>query len=126
MKLLLHLPLMMLAGLPAAPSSAQTSPVVVAAERAGIVGERFDGYLGFAGAASEQVRRQVGAINIKRRTLYTTLAARRQVSVQEVGIAVGCELLAAVGPSESYMLNDGAWRRRGAGQLVAVPSYCGR
>lgn len=108
------------------PAQAQTAGSVLAAQRAGIVGERFDGYLGFAAAASERVQREVGAINIKRRSLYTGLAARRRVTVGEVGIAAGCELLAGVGVGESYMLNDGKWRRRGAGQPVAVPAYCTR
>lgn len=110
----------------AAPAVSQTSATVVAAKQSGTVGERFDGYLGFAGAASDTVRRQVGAINIKRRSLYTDLAARRNATVQEVGIAAGCELLAGVNVGEPYMLQDGKWRRRGAGQDAPVPGYCGK
>ena len=110
--------------LAAAPAGAQTTRAVVAAQQAGVVGERFDGYLGFAAAASERVQREVGAINIKRRSLYTDLAARRRVTVSEVGIAAGCELLARVGVGEAYMLYDGAWRRRSAGQPAPVPGYC--
>lgn len=110
----------------AAPAVSQTSATVVAAKQSGTVGERFDGYLGFAGAASDTVRRQVGAINIKRRSLYTDLAARRNATVQEVGIAAGCELLAGVNVGETYMLQDGKWRRRGAGQDAPVPGYCGK
>jgi uncharacterized protein YdbL (DUF1318 family) len=94
--------------------------------QAGVIGERYDGYLGYPGAVSEQVRRQVGAVNIKRRSLYTGLAGRRQVSVQEVGIAAGCELLATVKAGETYMLADGKWRRRGPGDPAPVPSYCAR
>ncbi len=110
----------------AVPAAAQTASVVAAAKAAGIVGERYDGYLGFAATPSEAVRRQAGAINIHRRSLYTGLATRRGAAVQEVGIAAGCELLAAVNVGESYMLNDGAWRRRAAGQAAPVPAYCGR
>ena len=104
---------------------AQTSPAIMAARQAGIVGERYDGYLGYSASPGERVSREVGAVNIKRRSLYTGLATRRSATVQEVGIAAGCELLAEVRAGESYMLSDGVWRRRAAGQPAPVPSYCG-
>lgn len=108
----------------AAPAAAQTSAAVTAARQAGTVGERYDGYIGFSTGASEAVRRQVGAVNIRRRILYTGLATRRNVNLQAVGIAAGCELLAEVRAGEIYMLNDGVWRRRSAGRPAPVPAYC--
>jgi uncharacterized protein YdbL (DUF1318 family) len=110
----------------AAPSPAQTSPAIQSARQAGIVGERYDGYLGLAARPPEVVRRQVGAVNIKRRKLYIELASRRNVSPEAVGIAAGCELLAEVKVGEVYMLNDGVWRRRAPGQPAPVPAYCAR
>ncbi len=110
----------------AAAAVAQSSPEMVAARQSGVIGERYDGYLGIAGSPGERVRRELGAVNIKRRSLYTDLAVRRRATVQEVGIAAGCELLGTVKVGESYMLNDGAWRRREPGQPAPVPSYCGR
>lgn len=109
-----------------APAALAQGPVIAAARGAGTVGERFDGYLGYSANATAEARRQVGAVNIRRRSLYTGLATRRQVTVHEVGIAAGCELLAEVKVGESYMLSDGVWRRRGAGQAVPVPAYCNR
>jgi uncharacterized protein len=108
-----------------APALAQANPVVSAARQAGVVGERYDGYLGFAATPAEDVRRQVGAINIRRRSLYTGLATRRNVNLQAVGIAAGCELLAEVGVGEVYLLNDDVWRKRASGQPAPVPGYCG-
>ena len=107
----------------AMPAVAQT-PTVDAARESGVVGERYDGYLGIAGAAPTAVRSQVATINIRRRSLYSNLAARRGASPQEVGITAGCQLLARVGVGEAYMLSDGAWRRRAAGQATPVPDYC--
>ncbi len=107
----------------AAPSTAQT-PAVDAARQAGQVGERFDGYLGYIGAPSAVVRSQVSAINIRRRALYSNLAASRRVAPHEVGIAAGCQLLARVQVGQAYMLADGQWRRRLAGQAAPVPQYC--
>lgn len=107
----------------AAPSQAQTPPVN-AARAAGLLGERYDGYLGLAAAAPASVRGHMSSINIQRRSIYSNLAAARGVSPREVGIAAGCELLSRVAVGEAYMLADGQWRRRGAGQQPPVPSYC--
>ena len=63
----------------AAPLSAQ-SPAVGQAIAVGQVGERYDGYMGFAASPSPEVRRQVSAINIRRRNLYIGLAGRRNVT----------------------------------------------
>ena len=108
----------------AAPAAAQSSSALSSARQAGLVGERFDGYMGIASSASEEVRRQVGAVNIRRRSLYTGLASRRRVNVDAVAVAAGCELLRSVKVGEAYMLPDGQWRRRTAGQAPAVPDYC--
>ena len=109
----------------AAPAAGQSSPVIVAAKQAGQVGERYDGYIGYAASTSAAVRAQVDAVNIRRRSLYTSLAARRGVSPQEVGITAGCQVLARVGVGEAYLLSDNVWRRRAPGQSAPVPNYCG-
>lgn len=107
----------------AVPAVAQT-PAVNAARAAGQVGERFDGYLGVAGPVSGVVRSQVATINIQRRSLYSNLAASKGVSPSDVGITAGCQLLARVSVGEAYMLSQGGWRRRAAGQPAPVPDYC--
>ena len=115
-----------LAGLVAvgAPAAAQMPSALANAIRAGQVGERYDGYLGYATATTPVVQRQVGAINIQRRSLYSNLAQRRRVLPQDVGIAAGCELLARVPVGGVYLPAEGSWRRRGAGEAVARPDYC--
>jgi uncharacterized protein YdbL (DUF1318 family) len=107
----------------AAPAAAQT-PAVDAARAAGGVGERFDGYLGISGPVAPAVRSQVSRINIHRRALYSNLGSQKGASPQEVGITAGCQLLAQVGVGQAYMLADGVWRRRAAGQAAPVPDYC--
>jgi uncharacterized protein len=106
----------------AASASAQT-PAVDAARAAGIIGERYDGYIGVNGIAPATLRSQVSRINIQRRSLYSSLATSKGASPQDVGITAGCQLLARVSVGETYMWADGAWRRRTAGQS-AVPDYC--
>jgi uncharacterized protein YdbL (DUF1318 family) len=106
-----------------APAMAQTT-AVNAARAVGVVGERFDGYLGVAGPVSGVVRSQVATINIQRRSLYSRLAVSKGVSPQDVGITAGCQLLARVGIGEAYLWADGRWRRRASGQPRPVPNYC--
>jgi uncharacterized protein YdbL (DUF1318 family) len=115
--------LLILALVAAVPAAAQT-PAVEAARSAGIIGERYDGYVGVAGNASPMVRSQVARINIQRRSLYSNLGAAKGASPQDVGITAGCTLLARVGVGESYLWADGTWRRRAAGQAPPVPDYC--
>ena len=107
----------------AVPALAQT-PAVDAARAAGAVGERYDGYVGIAAPVSAAVRSQVAAINIRRRSLYSNLAARKGASPQDVGVTAGCQLLARVGVGQSYLLADGVWRRRAAGPGSVAPDYC--
>jgi uncharacterized protein YdbL (DUF1318 family) len=107
----------------AAPATAQ-SPAVAKAIQAGQVGERYDGYMGFVGNPSPELRRQVSAINLRRRNLYIVLAGRRNVTAQLVGMATACQLLSQLTAGEAYQLSDGAWRRYAAGQKVTLPDYC--
>jgi len=107
----------------AAPAVAQT-PLVDAARQAGIVGERYDGYMGLTATPTPALRSQVAAINIRRRSLYSNLAASRGASPQEVGITAGCQLLARVQVGQAYLLAGGQWRRRLPGQPPPVPDYC--
>ena len=103
---------------------AQDPATIISARRAGLVGERYDGYLGLASAnVSAELRRQVGAINIRRRALYSDLAAKKGVSPEEVGITAACSLLRRVVVGEYYLLAQGGWRRLVTGQS-AIPSYC--
>jgi uncharacterized protein YdbL (DUF1318 family) len=106
-------------------SAATAQSAYFGARAAGQVGERYDGYLGYALVQpGGPARVQTETINIRRRALYSDLAQRRGVSPQEVGITAGCTLLARVGVGESYMLADGQWRRRAPGQPAPVPDYC--
>ena len=106
------------------PAAAQDSATIVQARRAGLIGERYDGYLGFVATPSAELRRQVNAINIRRRSLYYDLATRKGVTREEVGITAACSLLRRLNVGEYYFLGQGGWRRYAPGQS-AVPSYCG-
>ena len=108
----------------AAPAPAQPTTLGLAIQ-AGQVGERYDGYMGFVVPPSPELRRQVAAVNLRRRNLYIELAGRRNVNPAVVGIATGCQLFRQLSPGEAYMLSDGAWRRWIPGQPLPVPQQCG-
>ncbi|HEY8593125.1 MAG TPA: YdbL family protein [Sphingomicrobium sp.] len=108
----------------AAPLAAQGPSQVSAAVAAGTVGERYDGFLGFVTPPGAELRRQVNAINIKRRSLYFQLATGRNATADLVALTTACELFARLPVGHAYMLQDGAWRRRAAGQSAPVPDYC--
>ncbi|QNN66999.1 YdbL family protein [Sphingomonas lutea] len=104
---------------------AQT-PAVDAARAAGVVGERYDGFVGVASPPSSAVRSQVATINIQRRTLYSNLATSRGVSPGEVGITAGCQLLARVrvGRPICWRIASGAAARRAKrrrSRIIAAP-----
>ena len=106
-----------------APARAQ-SGAVAAAMAEGAVGEQADGYLGIAGSVSAAVRSEVESINIKRRAVYTDLAGKRGVTVQDVAAATGCQTLAnRVKQGQVYRIGAGPWQTKGAGP-IALPSYC--
>ena len=115
--------LLLLAALFTSASAVAQTSAINAARAAGIVGERYDGYLGIAAPVSSALRSQVAAINIRRRALYSRLAANKGASPRDVGITAGCQLLARVAIGEAYLGTDGRWRRRAPGQS-AVPDYC--
>jgi uncharacterized protein YdbL (DUF1318 family) len=107
-----------------APAAAQAQNAITNAIQAGYVGERFDGYMGFATTPSPEVRRQVNAINLRRRNLYIELASRRSVTADIVGLSTACELFSQLRVGQAYMLRDGAWRRVAAGQRAPLPDQC--
>jgi uncharacterized protein len=123
-RLLLSIALLLSLAVPAA-APAQDAAAILAARRAGLIGERYDGYVGIVNPnASAELRRQVAALNIRRRSLYSNLAARRGVSPEEVGITAACSLLRQISIGEYYLLGQGGWTRVVAGRSP-VPSYCG-
>ena len=110
----------------AGPAAAQSQAAAAVSQgrAAGLVGERFDGFLGISAPGGAAYRQQVAAINIRRRSLYAQLSASRGVSLSEVGLTAACQLLGTVGVGERYMLSDNIWRVRNGGEPTPTPDYC--
>ena len=90
---------------------------------AGIVGETATGYLGFAQTPSSELRAQVDAINLGRRSAFADLAQQRGTTRQQVAEETACNRLSSVNPGQVYQLRDGVWRTRGAAP-IETPPYC--
>lgn len=99
-------------------------PIVESALSAGTIGEQWDGYIGFASAASGDLKAAVDAINIKRRAGYTQIAAARNVTVDQFAQTTACSTLRSVKPGQAYKLKDGGWKRRNGSESI-TPDYCG-
>jgi uncharacterized protein YdbL (DUF1318 family) len=118
-----HRPMALLAGSLAlaalvltAPASAQSrDPAYAAARAAGQVGEKTDGYLGFPGAFSPELRRMVDDINIKRKAVYAERAQANGSTVEEYAFTNGCIAISRTVAGENYQAPDGSWQTRGAG-----------
>lgn len=102
-------------------ATAQNS-VVQQAIDAGIVGETASGYLGFAQEPSAEVRAQVDAINLGRRSAYSDLATQRGATRQQVAAETACSRLSSVRSGQAYQLRDGVWRTSSGS--VPTPDYC--
>ncbi|MEO1168349.1 MAG: YdbL family protein [Pseudomonadota bacterium] len=89
----------------------------------GIVGETASGYLGFAQTPSPELRAQVDAINLGRRSAFADLAQQRGTTRQQVAEETACNRLSSVDPGEAYQLRDGVWRTRGSAP-IPTPDYC--
>jgi uncharacterized protein YdbL (DUF1318 family) len=105
-----------------APARAQ-SAAVAQAMTAGAVGEQADGYLGIVSSVSGDVKSEVDSINIKRRAVYTDLAAKRGVTVADIAAATGCQTLAArVKDGQMYRNESGGWQKKSG--AIPLPGYC--
>ena len=70
------------AALATTPLAAQPAATLASAIQAGQVGERYDGYMGYVAVPLPELRRQVQAVNLRRRNLYIDLAGRRNVNAE--------------------------------------------
>lgn len=96
----------------ATPAVAQRDPAYQAARAQGLIGEQPDGYLGFVVTPSEELRRLVDSLNIRRRAAYTERAAAASATVEQFAFTSGCNLILQTSPGEKYMAPDGTWRTR--------------
>jgi hypothetical protein len=90
-------------------------PVIEQAKAQGIVGEQFDGYLGFAdpSKASADLKRRVSENNAKRLELYTQTAQQTRTKVSDVAAVTAEKQIAGASSGEMVLPGPGAsWTRK--------------
>jgi len=90
------------------------------------IGEAATGYLEIVEAADEPALwREVSAINIRRRALYTEMAQEQRVRPQTIARVFACLLFNRANPSaRMYRLEDGSWFERAPDAPARPPSFC--
>lgn len=88
-------------------------PAYQSARSSGLVGEKSDGYLGFATSPSPAIRALVEDINIKRKAAYSKEALANGATVEEMALRSGCRLIAErTVAGEKYQTPSGQWKTR--------------
>lgn len=99
----------------AAAYQAGRDPAYQNARETGLVGEKADGYLGFAVLPSAAIRALVEDINIKRKAAYSKEALANGATVEEMALRSGCRLIAErTVAGEKYQTPSGQWMTRDA------------
>ncbi|MEM9054289.1 MAG: YdbL family protein [Pseudomonadota bacterium] len=86
---------------------------IEAAQKAGTVGERIDGYLGIVDqGVDDATRRRVNEINAQRRALYAKLSKDSGVPIEQVARLTGEKQVAKAAPGEFIMGDSGGWTQK--------------
>ncbi len=90
------------------------SPMIEDAKSRCIVGEQSDGYLGVVDslAASEEVKREVRAVNQQRKAAFADLAARNGVTIEDAAALTGKRLVESAASGQCVRLPDGTWAKQ--------------
>lgn len=81
------------------------------ARRAGVVGEKTDGYVA-AIQSSPEVETLVADVNRRRKEEYARIAAQNGQSVDVVAKLAAAQIIAKLGAGEYYQDASGAWAKR--------------
>lgn len=94
------------------PAHAQRDPEYAAARANGLVGEKFNGYLGIVGEETPRLQRLVNDINIRRKAVYARKAQEQGATIEQYAVTAGCEAIERTVPGEKYEAPNGAWKTR--------------
>ncbi len=82
------------------------------AKSAGLIGERADGYIGLVQAnAGADVRSLVADVNAKRKREYERIAAKNNLTLEQVQARAGQKAIEKTSPGNWVLLNGG-WRKK--------------
>lgn len=89
-------------------ASALTAP-----KSQGIIGERFDGYVGIVKKpASAKIKTLVDTVNQKRKSRYKEIAVKRQQALSKVEIIAGESAIKKTKPGNYIFLKGVGWKKK--------------
>jgi uncharacterized protein YdbL (DUF1318 family) len=106
-------PVVLVGSTPALAQPANAKAIVDAAKIAGTVGEQGDGLLGLVtGSADAATTAAVNEINMGRRKLYASTAAKAGVTPEAAGEAAAQALVPKIPPGQYYKPLGGSWMKK--------------
>ncbi|WP_168204029.1 YdbL family protein [Aliikangiella coralliicola] len=93
-------------------SSSVIASELTAPKKAGIIGERFDGYVGIIKNASPEIKALVKNVNNKRKERYKAIAKKRKQSLQTVQQIAGESALKKTVKGNYIFLKSKGWVKK--------------
>ena len=87
-----------------------------------MIGEKPDGYLGYATTPTPAIRALVEDLNIKRKAAYTRRAQATNSTVEQFAFASGCNLIQQTEIGERYQAPGGQWETRTSAAPLRHPN----
>lgn len=78
----------------------------------GIIGERFDGYVGIVKSASAEIKDLVAKTNERRKEAYKELAVKKQLPLNKIEIIAGETNMNKTLAGNYIMLSEGDWQKK--------------
>lgn len=82
------------------------------AKEDGLIGERYDGYIGIVKAVSADVKALVKETNQKRKEKYQEIAIDRQLPLNKIEIIAGEAAINKTLPGNYIMISEGQWEKK--------------
>ncbi len=78
----------------------------------GIIGEKFDGYIGLVRSASPEIKALVTETNQKRKEKYQEVAIAKQLPLNKVELIAGESNINKTLVGDYIMLTEGQWQKK--------------
>lgn len=78
----------------------------------GLIGERFDGYIGIVKDAPLEIRELVDSVNQKRKAHYEEIAKKRQQPLKKIELIAGETAMKKTKPGNYIFLADKGWIKK--------------
>ena len=88
-------------------ASALTEP-----KNSGIIGERFDGYIGIVEGATPDIKSLVNSVNEKRKARYKEIAMKRQQALKKVELIAGESAIKKTSKGNYIFLKGVGWKQK--------------